>query len=247
MGVAQTTTARAVTGTQERPRSHLPRIRIADGSIEALKVLALLLMTIDHANKYLTHGAVSAAFAAGRLAFPLFGFVLAYNLARPGTWNNGTYRRVMTRLAAYGLAASVPFIGLGGVVAGWWPLNILFTLMVAVGCMALLERGGWCGRLGAPVLFAFGGAFVEFWWFALVYCLGAWAYCRRPSWGALAAWIGGTASLYVINQNAWALAALPVIALATRIDMHMPRLRHASYLYYPAHLAVLWAIVTYLH
>nr|WEG85486.1 trbP [Escherichia coli] len=65
-------------------RASLPAMVIADGTIEALKWLALLAMTGDHVNKYLFNGTLPYLFEAGRLALPLFVFVLAYNLARPG-------------------------------------------------------------------------------------------------------------------------------------------------------------------
>ena len=69
-------------------------------------------------------------------------FVLAYNLVRPGTFERGAYPRTMKRLALFGAVASVPFIALGGLFAGWWPLNVLFTLLVITATLYLVERGG---------------------------------------------------------------------------------------------------------
>lgn len=62
----------------------LPRLFVADGTVEGLKWLGLLLMTGDHVNKYLFNGTLPFLFEAGRLAMPIFVFVLAFNLARPG-------------------------------------------------------------------------------------------------------------------------------------------------------------------
>ncbi|WP_240476522.1 hypothetical protein [Marinobacterium rhizophilum] len=39
--------------------------------------------------------------------------VLAYNLARPGQLERGTYPRTIIRLAVFGVLASAPFIALG--------------------------------------------------------------------------------------------------------------------------------------
>ena len=58
------------------PVSTAPRMVLSSGSLEALKWLSLLLMTLDHVNKHLLHASVPELFAAGRLALPLFGFVL---------------------------------------------------------------------------------------------------------------------------------------------------------------------------
>jgi hypothetical protein len=55
-------------------------------------------------------------------------------------------------------------------------------------------------------------------------------------------WIGATAALFIINRNFWALAAIPLILAATQVRLTVPRTRFAFYVYYPAHLAALWAI-----
>ena len=181
-------------------------------------------------------------FAAGRLALPIFSFVLAYNLARPMSLASGTYGRVARRLALAGVVASVAFVGLGGLVWEWWPLNILFMLLVSTGVMALIDRGGPPRLVAAALLFLLGGALVEFWWPAIVMTLAAWRYTRRPTWMTLIVWIGATASLYVINRNLWALVALPLIFTAPRLSITMPRFRNVFYVFYPLHLTVLWLI-----
>jgi len=120
---------------------------LADGTAEALKWLALALMVLDHANKYLCNDALPWVFPIARLSFPLFGFVLAYNLARPDTISNGAAVRVMKRLALFALVAAIPHIILDG---RFFPLNILATLLVATGTVYLFEQGGlkrWHGIL----------------------------------------------------------------------------------------------------
>jgi hypothetical protein len=219
-----------------------PALVLGSGTLEALKWLALGLMTLDHVNKYLLHGSVPALFAAGRLALPLFAFVLGYNLARPGALAGGTYGRTARRLGVFGGLASVPFIALGGLGWGWWPLNVMATLLVATLCAWLIEVGGSARLALACVVFIVGGALVEFWWPGIAACLLAWSYNRRPTWVTLALWVSALASLYVINRNLWALAALPLILVPWQIKLNVPRGRLGFYVYYPAHLAVLWGL-----
>lgn len=228
--------------TSHADANGLPRLVLADGTVEGLKWLALVLMVLDHVNKYLLHDSVPGMFAVGRLSMPLFGFVLAYNLARPGTLANGVYPRVMKRLTVIGAIASVPFIALGGLLAGWWPFNIMVMLLIAVGVMYLTEKGGKVSMALAVLLFVVGGGFVEFWWPALALCLAAWRYCKAPSWSALLVWIVATAALYVINRNLWALAAFPIVFLAPQVRLKLPRLQSVFYAFYPIHLAALWAL-----
>lgn len=231
-----------------------PRLSVADGTLEALKWLALVLMTLDHINKYLLHGAVPTLFAMGRLALPLFAFVLSYNLARPRAIENAgvVYPRVLKRLAGTAVVACGPFMALGGLAAGWWPLNILATFAVAVVAMQFLLSGKRGGVAAAVAWVVMGGAFVEYWWPAIAICLAGWYYCRRPSWQSLLAWLLATLALSlngwafgampIVNGSLWALTALPLIFAAAHIDLQVPRRRWAFYVYYPAHLAAIWML-----
>ena len=55
----------------------LPRLVLADGTVEALKWFALLSMTGEHVNKYLFNGTIDWLFDAGRLCLPIFVFGLS--------------------------------------------------------------------------------------------------------------------------------------------------------------------------
>jgi TraX protein len=217
-----------------------PRIELSDGAVEAMKWLGLILMTADHAQKYGLMPTVPGVYEAGRVAFPLFGIVLAYNLARAKSHDHAVYVRVLTRLLVCGAIASIPFIALGGLGFGWWPLNCMGTLAVAVCIMYLIEvrRPFW--KTSAASVFLLGGTLVEFWWPGVALCVGAWWYCKHPTGGALLLWFAGTAGLTVINGNGWACASFAVLAvMAYGVTIEIPRASRWFYLYYPAHLAVL--------
>jgi hypothetical protein len=218
-------------------RPALPRLVISDGALEGLKWLGLVLMTVDHVNKYLFNGANAVAFAAGRLAMPIFVFVLAYNLARPDSLARGAYQRTMIRLGLFGLLATPAYVGLGGLIAEVYPLNILFTLLVATAVLYLLDRGA---TLPAVAVFGVGGTLVEFWWPALSLCLAVWFYTRSPDWRSLALGIACCGSLQVINGNAWALVAVPVCLAFACWKPAVPRWRWVFYACYPLHLTALW-------
>jgi hypothetical protein len=197
-------------------------------------------MVLDHVNKYVLAGAEPAMFAAGRLVLPIFACVVGFNLARPGALERGVHGRMAKRLAFVGVIASVPFIALGGLGWGWWPLNVMFTLLVAVLAMRWLDQGGAARAWAAGTLILVGSAFVEYWWPGVAIVMLACAYARRPSGWRLAAWVAAVASLALVNRNAWALASFPVIALMAWASPKVPRLRWAFYAFYPAHLAALW-------
>lgn len=208
---------------------------ITNGSLEALKWVALVLMVGDHVNKYLLHEEIGSLYALGRMVMPIFGFVLMHNLCRPAAVAGGVHARVMRRLVIFGVLSTPAFAYL----VGWWPLNILFTLFTATLVVFMWERGGATRRLLACAVFVFGGALVEFWWPAILCCLGAWAFLKRPTAWRLALLAMATGSLAVINGNFAAVIALLLIWGATRVDIPMPRLRWVFYAFYPAHLTAL--------
>jgi hypothetical protein len=217
-----------------------PRIELSDGAVEAMKWLGLILMTADHAQKYGLMPTVPGVYEAGRVAFPLFGIVLAYNLARVQSRDPTVHARVLTRLLCCGTIASIPFIALGGLGFGWWPLNCMFTLAVAVGIMYVIESRRPFWKIKVTSVFLLGGALVEFWWPGVALCVGAWLYTKQPTGGALLLWLAGTAGLTLINGNGWACASLVVlVGMASLVTIEIPRASRWFYLYYPAHLAVL--------
>lgn len=223
---------------RHRTRLALPPLVLHDGTLEVLKWLALALMTADHAHKYgLIHGALWI-YPASRVSMPLFGIVLAYNLARRPT-DPSTTRRVLGRLLCFGCLAMVPFIALGGLGFGWWPFNVMLMLAVAVRLIQIIDarRRGW--QVKAVGLFLIGGALVEFWWPGVALCVAAWSYCKAPSWAALTVWMTATAALTLVNGNAWAMASFALIAGVRGVTVKLPRASRFFYVYYPVHLVVL--------
>ena len=225
-------------------RGALPPVILADGTLEALKWLGIVLMTVDHANKYLNGGQSAWMFDAGRLVMPLFGFVLAYNLSRPAALALGMFQRVSRRLLIYGAVATLPFVAIHGPIAYGWPLNILFMLLLSTGVIWLLERRTPRRMVAIVPLFVIGGLLPEFWHFGTASTIAAWYFCKNPRAASLAMWIATLAALFLINQNFYALLVIPLIYAAQRIDVPVPRYRQVFYVFYPAHLAVIWLLQT---
>jgi hypothetical protein len=213
-------------------------IDLSPGAMEGLKWFALACMVLDHANRILLNGTALWMGDLGRMALPLFGFLLAHNLARPGALESGVYRRVVLRLLAAGVAATPLYVCAFHPVAGWWPLNILLLFLLFVGIVWLIDLGNAMAVYGVAV-FIIGGALVEYVWIGLAYCLCAFWFCRRKTRLALMGWLLSTALLGILNRNLWAMAALPLLFLAQHINVAVPRIKHLFYAMYPLHLLAL--------
>ena len=219
-----------------------PALQIDSGTLEALKWLAVVLMTIDHINHYLLNNRIPLMFDIGRLTMPIFGFVLGYSLGQPKARLNGVYSRVSRRLALWGVLASIPFEALNRSDLHFWPLNILILLLLVTLIAWLFDSGGPLRVILAIQLFTFGGMFAEFFWPGLVSCLCVWAYRRQPSWILIFSWIGSIAAFVFFNHNFWALAAIPILIGASFVRVSVPRIKHIFYAYYPLHLSVIWVL-----
>lgn len=219
---------------------------MTSGGRELLKWLALVLMTGDHVVTVFGLGHVPVVSQLGRVAFPVFALVMAYNLAQPGADAGKSARR----LALWGLVATPAAVLAFGQAL---PLNVLLTFAAAAGCIWALERRQWA--LGALLCIVAPVALDYAWpgvWLVLAawawfknhgnrphFLLGSWDWRRQRLYLVLPIWVWACMGLLCLyNGNGWALLALPVIVLGA-LPARIPRSGRAFYAYYVGHLAIL--------
>ncbi|SOO04196.1 TraX family protein [Xanthomonas citri] len=217
---------------------------------ELLKWIAVICMTCDHIATIVYGGHVPVLSQLGRIAFPLFAMVMAYNLAQDGA----DYGKVIRRLAVWGLVAQPVHAWAFG---SLWPLNVLLTFALSAFVVWSIDRRHWpltaLLALVAPVLvdyqwtgvwlvlafwlwFKYRGRLVNiFYWYDRHSTL---LHIRLPLWIMLS-----IALLCLYNGNAWALLAIPLVEVGYR-NWKLPRTRWAFYVYYVGHLAVLAVLVS---
>ncbi|WP_370641001.1 MULTISPECIES: TraX family protein [unclassified Pantoea] len=215
-------------------------------NLTLIKWLALFLMVGDHVNKYLLNDTVPFLYNVGRIAMPLFCFVLASNLARSGNRENGTYLRVAARLTIFALFATPAYIALGGILYGWWPLNILYTLLAVTLICYCLENNEPRSHIYALLIFVVAGSAVEFWWPAIAMAVSLWLYLKttRTRYALLA--LLCCASLATVNHNFYALLAVPIVIVLGRVSLPLPRMKWFFYAFYPLHLYLIVLLRMYL-
>jgi len=219
-----------------------PLVELTSGQQEVLRWVAIVTMVVDHVGAVLVPPAQALPLrAVGRVAWPLFAFLLAYNVARRGV----DPRRYLAPLLVWCAVSTVPHY-----LAFERPVvNILGTLFLGAAVLALLTRreelearsplllpAGLAAALVASAFVEYGPpgvALVVAWWWAL-------------RTGEPASWLVA-AGLVPLQNYPWAvwpatLAALPLPFVVARLPVGLPRSGRLPWLFYPAHLAVLAAI-----
>lgn len=229
-----------------------------------LHLLAMGLMLCDHVCLALMPDRLWMT-CVGRLAFPIFAFLVAEGFVR--TRSRARYAR---RLLIFALISEVPF----DLLAAGRPVypfhqNVLWTFLIALGCMQLLEWAKADPRPAARFVLSAGavlGGFLAGTAFMVDYFgPGVWTvlvfyFFRGDGWRQrlgqllcllfLNGWLLGGPSLtaalgplmLVLPIQAFAVLALPFIWLYRgRQGPHGRAVRWLFYGFYPAHLLVLAA------
>jgi hypothetical protein len=205
---------------------------MTSGGRELLKWIAVLLMTGDHVIKVFDLGYVPGVSELGRAAFPLFGLVMAFNLAQPEC----DVAKSVRRLSIWGLLAQP---GHALAFGYWLPVNVLFSFAVSASVIWAVRARQWAlVALLAGVL----PAFVDYNWLGMFFVVGAWLafHLRQPLM-----FVPGFIALCIFNLNGWALLEIPIWALGVaKIDV--PRTGRSFYVYYVGHLLAL-GVIAYMH
>lgn len=225
----------------------LTRLKVSNAALTALKLIGITAMLLDHYNSFVKPEYSPILYEAGRLALPLFVFVLGYNLARVPV---AKLPQLMGRLLLFGIIATPLYNVLGGGLSYWWPLNILFTLLLATSTVYLLsvpvaKRYTITVRWLAVLLFVGAGSLVDYFWVGPALVVVIWRLFSEPSSFERALLNASLLVLAIVlcllNNSIAALLAIPVILVTLRCYQHqqLPRLKWFFYWFYPGHLLVL--------
>lgn len=230
-----------------------------------LHILAMGLMLCDHTWAVLLPEAEWLT-CLGRLAFPIFAFLLAEGFRR-----TGDVKKYLLRLLFWAVVTEVPFdLMYGGSVFYPFHQNVLWTFLLSLGLMVLLER---CRARLRPVPAAAASAALA----GLGYLLGYLTMADYYGVGVLTvltfwlfpgnSWksrLGQLACLYLLNvkllgglyyevqllgwtvelvqQGLALLALIPIWLYQGRQGLHSRAFRYFCYAFYPGHILVLLAI-----
>ena len=227
-----------------------PWPHFTDGQLELLKWLAVLSMFIDHFGRHLFGWSEeTVVFGAGRLAFPLFAFVLACNLARPGD-QAARAKRTALRLA---LACAVATPAAIWARSDPTQINVFATLgLGAALCWIFFSKSYHEWRIIFCVIVIIAGWYVEFVFIGVIFvaALTLWRFKPSPKTAMsaiimLLALMGFNTLFGGIYGLAGTLAVLPLAWAVSYVPVVMPRIPWLFYAIYPAHLALIGALKTF--
>jgi len=209
----------------------------------ALQALAFATMLLDHIGLCF-FPQLPALRAVGRLSFPIFAFLLS-----EGFVYTRDLKKYAARLFVFAVISEVPYqLMINHRVVGPRPGNILFSLLLCLGALWCVKRGGaWVWGAPALAVLAQAGGF-SYGAYAVLLAVGFYL-CRdmRPV-GMLG--LGVCTLLYCAYHQSlfqiWAVfAAVPLLLYNGQRGRRAPR--YLLYVLYPAHLAVLAAVYFLIH
>jgi hypothetical protein len=218
--------------------------------LEVVKWIALLSMTLDHYGKIVDLSLFEVTHAIGRLAFPLFAWIIASRLAMSPEVAN-TYLRWLLPWAFI----SQPVFVLAG--KSWTDWNIMFTLLFGVvTCIGVNEarQDNWKRALPLLVLALIGSTLAEYGLVGVAMIALLTACLQRDRNIALLALaplsLAANLSLvapYFAAMDWFAALAVGGAYLPRLQVVTLPRLPKAFfYAYYPAHIYLLHLTDLYL-
>lgn len=211
-----------------------PALRLTSGQQELLRWLAILCMVIDHVGYiFFTPSDALPLRAVGRIAWPVFAFLLAYNVAV----RDVNPVRYLRNLGIFTLLSQLPHT----LAFGWHGVSIMGTLLL--GALALVLVTGRI-REPAPVVLLAGGiffaaGFVEYGHAGVLLVVALWWSLRAGG----AVWLVGIAAVGLVNWSwelwPYGLMAVPLTLLVSRLPFGLPRSGLLPWIFYPAHLLLL--------
>lgn len=218
------------------------QLELTSAQQELLKWVAVATMTLDHANRSLWPYQ-GWAFAVGRLAFPLFVFLLAFNT----TVRMVPLRRYVLPLLVFGVLSQPPVFVFFE--RGWLPLNILFTMLLGVTFLGVVRvlRQRFPKLLAwsvAVIIWAGLGVFVEYGPTGVFLVPATQSLLTRFTLPRAALVVGLLLAANFLTPASFVPLLLPFFVWGvTRMPVaRLWRSRWVFYAFYPLHLVLLWML-----
>lgn len=204
-----------------------------------LKCIAIVSMALDHTGAVLYPSQIWLR-CLGRIAFPIFCFLIV-----EGFFHTHDVRRYMGRLGVFALISEIPYdLAFRGVPLEYAHQNVFFTLLIGIGMMVLLERNREWPVKAVILLLAMWLAVLirSDYNFRGVLLIFVFYIFHESRWLAVTA--GGFWN-FLYQGVIQKYGVLSVLPLALYNGERGRKMKYFFYIFYPAHLLLLYGISTF--
>lgn len=201
-----------------------------------LKCIAIVSMALDHTGAVLYPSQIWLR-CLGRIAFPIFCFLIV-----EGFFHTHDVRRYMGRLGVFALISEIPYdLAFRGVPLEYDHQNVFFTLLIGIGMMVLLERNREWPVKAVILLLAMWLAVLirSDYNFRGVLLIFVFYIFHESRWLAVTA--GGFWN-FLYQGVIQKYGVLSVLPLALYNGERGRKMKYFFYIFYPAHLLLLYGI-----
>lgn len=201
-----------------------------------LKCIAIVSMALDHTGAVLYPSQIWLR-CLGRIAFPIFCFLIV-----EGFFHTHDVRRYMGRLGVFALISEIPYdLAFRGVPLEYAHQNVFFTLLIGIGMMILLERNREWPVKAVILLLAMWLAVLirSDYNFRGVLLIFVFYIFHESRWLAVTA--GGFWN-FLYQGVIQKYGVLSVLPLALYNGERGRKMKYFFYIFYPAHLLLLYGI-----
>lgn len=205
-----------------------------------LKWIAIVTMVIDHTGAILYPTEMAFRYI-GRISFPIFCFLLV-----EGFCHTHDIFGYMARLGAFALISEIPYdLAFNCEVLEFTHQNVFFTLLLGVILMYVLEKGGEWPQKAVEVLLVMWMAvfFHTDYGYRGILMIFIFYQLRRFRWTKLGC---GAAWNLIWNRSIQGFGAFAMIPIALYNGSRGRKMKYFFYIFYPAHLLILFVISRYI-
>ncbi len=215
-------------------------------SIFSLKIIACVTMVLDHIKYAIPETTCFATQYLGRIAFPLFAFLVG-----EGYCHTSNLKKYSKRLILFALISQIPFMLFRTLVGEWRMLNILFTLLLGLGSIAVWDK---FGKKSIPIiaLLVFLGKIlrVDYGWYGVLSVFVLYLFRQRKIGREIAFLVLNTIYYYPrLSSNmslslviSYSCTTIPVIFLLFYNGKLGRKTKYLYYLFYPIHMIILYGL-----
>lgn len=234
-----------------------------------LHIIAMAIMLCDHIWGTVMYSNFWFLTFLGRLAFPIFAFMLA-----EGFFHTGNIGKYFLRLLIGAIISEIPF---NLMMSGYWidpfEQNVMWTFLIALACMhfssKIRKKNETWGLVAGIGIFAIGAlvgfiTMVDYSGYGIM-MVGVFYFFRGRKWWQILAQIAGLLVIngvifkgmmmdvsifgftFEVKQQAFAVfAMIPILLYNGERGLHNKMIQYSFYLFYPVHILILSLMALYL-